>query len=95
MPTVIKGTAPCPECGNTQSVKHDGRKYFITCTDCRTMTSYQSKAAKERIEKRLKPIDPKPETDKKIEFKDEGKPKPPPTPVRTTGGFFEALNDLF
>jgi len=98
MPT-IKGQAPCPECGSTQDVKHDGRKFYIPCTECRTMTSYQSKAAKERIEKKLVPVDPVPETPETIEKE---KPKEPPKKPRmakpanaTTGSFFDSLNELF
>ena len=92
MPTTIKGTSKCPECGSEQNVKHDGRKFFITCTDCRTMTSYQSKEAKARIEKRLKPVDPPPEAPETIP----AKPKRlPPTPARVSGGFLDAFNDMF
>jgi len=96
MATTVKGTSKCPECGSEQNVKHDGRKFFITCTHCRTMTSYQSKEAKARIEKCIKPIDPKPEAVKTIEAKQaETKPKLPPTPARVPGGFFDVLNDMF
>lgn len=96
MATTIKGTSPCPECGSTQNVKHDGRKFFITCTDCRTMTSYQSKEAKARIEKRLVPVDPLPEQSETIEpTKTEKAPRLAPTPVRVSGSFFDSLNELF
>jgi len=81
MPTTIKGHVPCPECQSTQEVKHDGRKYFISCTECKTFTNYQSKIAKARIEGRLTPVD-KPE-------------RRPPTPAKASGGFLESLNELF
>ena len=60
MATEIRGKANCPECGEQQDVKHDGRKFFITCTACKTMTSYQSKIAKARIENKMIPLDIKP-----------------------------------
>ena len=93
MPTTIKGTSKCPECGSEQSVKHDGRKYFISCTECRTFTSYQSKAAKERIEKRLKPIDPVPEPTPKIEKEEVN--KYPPRRVRASSGVLDSFDDFF
>ena len=52
MPEVI-GQAPCPECGSVQDVKSDKRKYYISCTECRTFTNYQSLPAKERIRKKM------------------------------------------
>lgn len=56
MTAKIIGHAPCPECGDNQSVKFDSKKYFISCTSCRTFTSYQSKEAKGRIKNRLTPL---------------------------------------
>jgi len=53
MTTSIVGKLPCPDCKSEQDVKHDGRKYFINCGECRTMSTYQSTAAKDRIEQRL------------------------------------------
>ncbi len=102
MATTIKGQATCPECGSVQEVKHDGRKYYISCTECRTFTNYQSAVAKARIENRLTPlaVQEKPETTEKTKEtgepkKAKEKPKPTPTPVRTPGGFFDAFNELF
>jgi len=61
MPKEIKGHAHCPECNDTQAVQFDGRKYFISCTHCRTFTSYQSAEAKARIQARLiQPDKPEP-----------------------------------
>ena len=60
MPKVTKGHAHCPECNEIQAVQFDGKKYFISCTHCRTFTSYQSKQAKARIQQRLTPL-PEPE----------------------------------
>lgn len=57
MASTIKGYAACPECGSRQAVKGDGRKLFITCTECRTFTNYLSKDAKARIEQRLVPVE--------------------------------------
>jgi|GEM_PF-1543733 len=70
MPKVIKGHAKCPECGDTQPVQFDSKKYFISCTACRTFTSYQSKEAKARIQNRLTPL-PEPANE----------PEPKPEPV--------------
>ncbi len=56
MATTIKGHVACPECNSTQPVKHDGRKYFINCAECRTFTSYQSKAAQARLLNKLTPV---------------------------------------
>ncbi len=66
MPTTIKGQSKCPECGSIQPVKYDGRKYFINCAECRTMTTYQSKAAQQRLLNKLAPgkeETPAPETE--------------------------------
>jgi len=57
------------------------------------MTSYQSKEAKARIEKRLKPVDPKPEISVKIE--EPKSPKLRPTPARASGGFLDAFSEMF
>ena len=56
MPKTLKGHANCPECSDTQPVQFDGKKYFISCSHCRTFTSYQSKEAKARIQHRLTPV---------------------------------------
>jgi len=53
MATTIKGKLPCPDCGSIEEVKHDGRKYFIHCTACRTYTHYQTKEAQTRLQARL------------------------------------------
>lgn len=45
----VIGHTPCPECGETNEVIHDGRKHYIRCVACQTITSYQSKAAKARL----------------------------------------------
>ena len=62
MASVIKGKAKCPECGSNQDVKHDGRKFYINCSECRTMTNYQSKVAQARVLERMtvEPKEPKP-----------------------------------
>ena len=50
----VKGRCECPECGSTQDLKHDGRKFFISCTDCGTLIHYQSKKARLRAENKLR-----------------------------------------
>lgn len=58
------GYAACPECGDTQTVMHDGRKYYIKCASCGAFINYQSNAAKARIEAKLTPLvtgNPEPE----------------------------------
>jgi len=99
MATTIKGTSPCPECGSTQSVKSDGRKYFIHCTECKTFTHYQNKDAKKRIEAKIIPIEAPetpPETNKTKTEQAPVKPKLTPTPasVSKSGGVFDLLDDL-
>jgi len=62
------------------------------------MTSYQSKEAKVRIEKRLKPVDTPPEDSETLSTTttpESISPKYPPTPARVNTGFFDNLNDLF
>ncbi len=102
MATTIAGQLPCPDCKSEQDVKSDGRKYFINCTECRTMSTYQSKAAKTRIEKRLFPgSEPEPEPEAITPKDDTPEPetpvKPVPTPARAndSSGIFSFLNDLF
>ena len=95
MASVIKGHATCPECGSKQEVKHDTRKFYINCAECRTMTSYQSKAAQARILERMtvatdEPQLKEPETKKIIS----SEPRPA-KPARANDSFFDALNDLF
>ena len=106
MPT-INGTAPCPECGSKQDVKHDGRKYYINCIDCRTFTNYQSKEAKARILQRLQPIDSVPEAQEILDEENpqpaqeapqettETQPKPPPRKARVFGSLFDDFDELF
>ena len=98
MTQIIKGHTACPECGDTQAVKYDGRKFYISCTHCRTFTSYQSKTAKARIEARLTPVE---EQEKALEPPPvivEGSPDiktndQPYKPVRTKS-FLESLNEF-
>jgi len=88
MATEIKGNAPCPDCNSIQPVKYDGRKYFINCSECRTLTSYQSKVAKARIEQRLQLNKPEPDVptpDKQTVTE--------PKPVRSPS-FWESLGEL-
>jgi len=90
MPTTIKGHAACPECGSTQPAKHDGRKYFINCAECRTMTSYQSKAAQQRLLGKLSPIE------SEATSTETTTPEPKPyKPVRASDSVFSNLTDLF
>ncbi len=56
------------------------------------MTSYQSKLAKARIEKKLTPIASEPESKASIEPE---KPKLPPTPARANDSFLDAFAELF
>ena len=79
MAKVTIGYAHCPECDSIQAVESDRLKYLIHCTECKTFTHYQTKAAKNRIEQKLlpdmtgelEPIDepesPEPETTSKQE----------------------------
>jgi len=98
MPKEVKGHANCPECQTHQAVQFDGKKYFISCTDCRTFTSYQSKEAKARIQNRLIPvIEPVNEPKEKSEPV-QGTPEiktnaQPYRPVRTPS-FLESLNEF-
>ena len=91
----IKGQLPCPDCGSIQAVKGDVRKYMINCQECGTLTSYQSKAAKARIEKRLAAPEKPPEK------QPENKPEPPkeepqtPTPKKSVGLLQSLFDDLF
>jgi len=102
MPKEIKGHADCPECHAHQPVQFDGKKYFISCTDCRTFTSYQSKEAKARIQNRLVPIiEPEPKPEEQSEEQPEpvqGTPEiktnaQPFQPVRTPS-FLESLSEF-
>lgn len=96
MATTVKGTAHCPECGAQQDVKHDGRKFFITCVECKTMTSYQSKIAKVRIERKMVPLDLEPEASEIIEAeKQPAKEKLPARPMRASSSFLDDFADLF
>jgi len=49
------GYSHCPECGSIQAVESDKLKFLIHCTDCKTFTHYQNKAAKNRILEKLLP----------------------------------------
>ncbi len=98
MPKVIKGHANCPECNEQQPVQFDGKKYFISCTSCRTFTSYQSKEAKARIQNRLTPVEIKEDQQEEqpervvgtSEIKTNAKPyKPVKTP-----SFIESLGEF-
>jgi len=90
--THIIGQRPCPSCGSEQDIKDDGRKYYLSCKDCGTMTHYQSKAAKARIESELfnaqqeakAPEDNREETEESTvkEKAPKAPKKNPPTPVR-------------
>ncbi len=96
MPTTIKGQAACPECGSTQPVKHDGRKYFINCAECKTMTNYQSKTAQQRLLGKLTPTatESSPNEKEKPEEKPAAQPKLY-KPVRATDSLINALSELF
>ncbi len=96
MPTTIKGQAACPECGSTQPVKHDGRKYFINCADCLTFTTYQSKAAQQRVLSKLTPAatESAPTEIGVAKEKPAAKPKLH-KPVRATDSLVNALSELF
>ena len=88
MPKETKGHANCPECNDTQAVQFDGRKYFISCTNCRTFTSYQSKEAKARIQQRLTPITtPEPEPQENQPEPIQGTPD-----IKTTGKPYKPVN---
>lgn len=97
MSKVTKGHADCPECHEQQPVQFDGKKYFINCTHCRTFTSYQSKAAKARIQERLTPL---PEPDMTETEQPDNVPGTPaiktnakPYKPVNTKSFFESLNE--
>lgn len=97
MPKEIKGHASCPECSDTQPVQFDGKKYFISCTSCRTFTSYQSKEAKARIQNRLTPITAKEEPQEEQPEPIQGTPEiktnaKPYKPVKTPS-FLESLSE--
>ncbi len=99
MPKTTKGHANCPECNDTQPVQFDGKKYFISCTSCRTFTSYQSKEAKARIQNRLTPLEePKTEPVEEQPAPVEGTPAiktngQPFKPVKTPS-FLESLSEF-
>lgn len=96
------GYSPCPECGSIQAVESDKLKYLIHCTDCKTFTHYQNKAAKNRIKDKLlpdisdelEPIEPeslieeKPESQTITEPKEKPKTEPDKPVPRS---FFDVL----
>ena len=97
MPKTTKGHANCPECNDTQAVQFDGKKYFISCTNWRTFTSYQSKTAIERIQQRLAPIaepetppEPQPE---RVESTPAIKTNAKPYKPVATKSFLDSLNE--
>lgn len=102
------GQATCPECGETETVMHDGRKYYIKCSSCGALINYQSNAAKARIEAKLKPVaekptepeSPEPVQPEKPETSEhqEGQPKKtkPYKPARATDkGLLGSYDDWF
>jgi len=95
MPKVTKGHAACPECTEIQPVQYDGKKYFISCSHCRTFTSYQANVAKARIQQRLTPVEDVPAEPTPQPERVEGTPAiktntQPYKPVNAKG-FFESL----
>lgn len=57
MPKTTVGYAHCPECNSKQQVYFDSRKHFIHCSECKTLSSYQSHAACARLLERMTPND--------------------------------------
>ncbi len=102
MPKTIKGHSHCPECHEPQPVQYDGKKYFISCTHCRTFTSYQAKEAKARIQARLTPV-AAPEEKESTTPEDQPAPLQGTPAIKTTGkpykpvrtpSFLESLSEF-
>ena len=102
MPKTIKGHAHCPECKQQQPVQYDGKKYFISCTHCRTFTSYQAKEAKARIQARLTPV-VVPEEKENTPLENQPEPVQGTPEIKTTGkpykpvktpSFLESLSEF-
>lgn len=58
------GRARCSECSTEQTVKYDGRKYYIACAHepCRMTSVYQCMQAQKRLLARMVPLDALPTT---------------------------------
>ena len=71
------GQATCPECGEAETVMHDGRKYYIKCSSCGAFINYQSAKARARIEAKLKPVEAEPAEPDSTEAVESAEPEKP------------------